>query len=137
MATSRPLPVLSPDRIRQVPPSFAWIDHRLRSDGFLQRMTPDEVCLYFFLALASDRQGLSCWRLDRIERELLCMDIPSLREARDGLLRLKLLAYQPWAPRAHDGSYQLLALPPAPPPVPRSGPKPIAELLSDLRGLGR
>jgi len=137
MPTSRLLPVLCPGRVRQIPASFAWIDHRLRSGGFLQRMSSDEAGLYLFLALAADRQGLSCWRLDRIERELLCVDIPSLREARAGLIRMNLLAYQPWSPRAHDGSYQLLALPPAPPPVPRSGPKPIAELLSDLCALGR
>src|ERR1051325_8629556 len=120
MATFRSLPLLCSERVRRIPTSFAWIDHRLRSDGFLQRMTPDEVSLYFFLALASDRQGLSCWRLDRIERELLCMDVPSLREARAGLIRMNLLAYRPWFPKAHDGSYQLLSILPAV-AVPRGG----------------
>jgi hypothetical protein len=53
-----------------VPRSFAWIDHRLRSGGFLEKLTPEETALYLFLALAADREGLSCWRLDRIEREV-------------------------------------------------------------------
>ena len=66
MPTSRPLPVLRPDRLRRIPRSFAWLDHRLRS-GLLAALTPEEIALYLFLALASDSQGLSCWRLDRIE----------------------------------------------------------------------
>ncbi len=113
MPTSRPLPVLCPERLRHLPASFAWIDHRLRSHGFLQRMSSDEVGLYLFLALAADREGLSCWRLDRIERELMCVDVPSLREAREGLVRMKLLAYRPWFPKARDGSYQVLSVPSA------------------------
>jgi len=133
MPTVRPLPVLSPDRVRQISASFAWIDHRLRSGGFLQRMSSDEAGLYLFLALAADRQGLSCWRLDRIERELLCVDIPSLREARAGLIRMNLLAYRPWFPKALDGSYQLLSITPVA-TTPRGGPAiPLGQLLDRLR----
>lgn len=133
MPTSRPLPVLRPDRIRKVPASFAWIDHQLRSSGFLQRMSSDEVSLYLFLALAADKQGLSCWRLDRIERELLCVDVPALREAREGLVRLDLLAYRPWFKGARDGSYQLLSVvPPAPRPPSTADPVRLGDLLSKL-----
>lgn len=137
MPTSRPLPLICPDRVRQVPSSFAWIDHRLRSAGFLQRMTCDEVGLYLFLALAADQKGLSCWRLDRIERELMCVDVPSLRQAREGLVRMKLLGYRPWFSKSRDGSYQVLAIP-AEVPKPRGvDPTPIGDLLSGLGGTCR
>jgi hypothetical protein len=115
-----------------MPPSFAWIDHRLRSSGFVRQMTPDELGLYVFLVLAADRQGLSCWRLDRIERELLCLDVASLREAREGLRRLKLVAYRPWSPQALDGSYQVLPVPTHVPQPRDAGPTAIGALLSDL-----
>ena len=40
MPLKKPLPLLVPPRIRRVPHSFAWIDHRLRSEGFLERLPP-------------------------------------------------------------------------------------------------
>lgn len=110
MPTSRPLPVLCPERVRQVPRSFAWIDTRLRSQGFLELMRPAEIGLYLFLALAADKQGLSCWRLDRVERAMPCFDMVALRLAREELIRWNLLAYQPWHRNADDGSYQLLSV---------------------------
>jgi hypothetical protein len=127
------LPVLCPERIRKIPKSFAWIDHRLRSGGFLQRMTPDDAALYLFLSLAADARGCSCWRLDRIEREVLCADTSSLREALEGLVRLDLLAWRPWFKGARDGSYQVLSLPPpAPQPPPGSDAVRLGDLLSTL-----
>ncbi len=90
MPTSRPLPVLLPERLRRVPRSFAWIDHRLRSGGFLEKLTPEEIALYLFLALAADRHGLSCWRLDRVARELP-FDVAALKRARDGLVAKDLV----------------------------------------------
>ena len=138
MPTTRPLPVLFPERVRQVPRSFAWIDTRLRSEGFLELMRPAEIGMYLFLVLAGDKQGLSCWRLDRIERALPCFNLASLRQARQELVRLNLLAYQPWFRSAVDGSYQLLAIPtPAPKSQRGSAPVPIGDLLSGLGGTGR
>jgi hypothetical protein len=125
MPTKRPLPIFSPKQIRVVPRSFAWIDTRLRSSQILQCMNAEEIGLYFFLALAADKHGLSCWRLDRVEREIPCFDVLTLRKARDGLIRQKLLAYQSWFAGAVDGSYQLLAIPAVEPPV-RSAPGPMA-----------
>jgi hypothetical protein len=124
--------------VRRVPRSFAWIDTRLRSDGFLELMRPAEIGLYLFLALAADERGLSCWRMDRIERALPCFDLVSLRQARQELLHWNLLAYQPWHSSAVDGSYQLLAVP-APPPKPpqSSGPVSVGDLLSGFGGVGR
>jgi hypothetical protein len=131
MPTHRPLPVLRPDRVRQIPRSFAWLDHRLRSDSILAALTPEEIGLYCFLSLAADAQGLSCWRLDRIERALP-IDTARLRRARDGLIRADLLAFRSWNPSSPDGSYQLLSVPPAAPQVPRGRGASIGEILAGL-----
>jgi hypothetical protein len=139
MPTTRPLPVLRPERLRRIPPSFAWLDHRLRAGGVLAQLTTDEIALYCFLALAADAQGLSCWRLERIERELP-LDVAALHRARDGLLRADLIAFRPWHAHCLDGSYQVLALPaPAPAPAPQRGTGPVSlgAVLSGFGGMGR
>ena len=110
MPTKKPLPVLAPDRLRRPPRSFAWIDHRLRSSGVLPMLEPPEIGLYLFLVLAADKDGLSCWRLDRIERETPCFDRSALWKARDRLLELDLVAFKPWRASDPDGVYQVLSL---------------------------
>ena len=110
MPTQKPLPVLLPNRLRQMPPSFAWVDHRLRSSGLLPMLEPAELGLYLFLSLAADNQGLSCWRLDRIEAEMPCFDRNSLWKARDRLLALDLIAFKQWRSSAPDGVYQVLSI---------------------------
>ena len=110
MPLKKPLPLLAPQRIRKVPNSFAWIDHRLRSEGFLERLRPEDIGLYLFLALAADRNGLSCWRLDRIGRAMPCFDRHSLGDARRRLAELDLLTYRPWRRDEPDGCYQLLSV---------------------------
>ena len=131
MPTSRPLPLLRPDRLRSVPRSFAWLDHGLRSGGHLARMAPEEIALYLFHVLAADAQGSSCWRLERVQREVP-FQLPTLHRARDGLLKLDLLAYQPWHAQASDGAYQLLSLPSLPSPAPKSGGSSIGDILARL-----
>jgi hypothetical protein len=120
MPTKRPLPVLLPERLRRVPRSFAWIDHRLRSGGCLASMTAEEIALYLFLALAADSKGLSCWRLDRMERELP-FEVAALKRARERLIAKGLVAFRPWGPRSVDGSYQVLSLPEVKAAVLRTG----------------
>jgi hypothetical protein len=110
MPLKKPLPLLTPQRIRKTPNSFAWIDHRLRSEGFLERLRPEDIGLYLFLALAADRNGLSCWRLDRIQRAVPCFDCHALWDARRRLTELDLLAYRPWRRDEPDGCYQLLSV---------------------------
>ena len=110
MPLKKPLPLLVPQRIRKVPNSFAWIDHRLRSEGFLERLRPEDIGLYLFLAIAADRNGLSCWRLDRIQRAVPWFDHDALRDARRRLADLDLLAYRPWRRDEPDGCYQLLSV---------------------------
>jgi hypothetical protein len=115
MPLMKKLPVLEPTRRRQTPDSFAWIDHRLRANGWLERLQPADLGLYLFLLLAADRDGLSCWRLDRIERAVPCFDRHELWDARERLLQYDLIAYRPWSPHSVDGCYQVLSLPPANP----------------------
>ena len=110
MPLKKPLPLLVPQRVRNVPRSFAWIDHRLRSEDFLPRLRPEDLGLYLFLVLAADQRGLSCWRLDRIEKALSSFDRHALWEARSRLVDLDLIAYRPWRPSDPDGCYQVLSV---------------------------
>jgi len=107
----RPLAPPLPTRIRRPPASFAWIDHRLRAPGRLDRLEPEDIALYLFLVLAADRHGLSCWRLDRIERAMPCFTRNQLWDARNRLHALQLIHFRPWRVRDPDGVYQLLPLP--------------------------
>jgi hypothetical protein len=109
MPMSRPLAVLKPHRIRVLPPSYAWIDRRLRQHGLLTSLSTDELSLYVFLVLAADRDGLSCWRIDRMERELPA-DVGSLKTARSGLVKKDLIAFFPWSSRSINGTYQVLSI---------------------------
>jgi len=110
MPLKRPLPLLAPQRIRTIPRSFAWIDHRLRSENILARLRPEDLGLYLFLVMAADQQGLSCWRLDRIEKTLPCFDRHTLWGSRTRLAKLDLIAYRPWRTGEPDGSYQVLSV---------------------------
>lgn len=110
MPTKKKLPVLIPERLRKPPASFAWLDHRLRSSGLLPMLEPPEIGLYVFLVLAADKDGLSCWRLDRIEREMPRFDRSTLWKARDRLLALDLVAFKPWRDSDPDGVYQVLSI---------------------------
>lgn len=130
MPTKKPLPVLAPTRLRRPPASFAWLDHRLRSSGLLAMLEPPEIGLYFFLVLAADKDGLSCWRLDRIEREMPCFDRSALWKARDRLVELDLVAFKPWRASDPDGIHQVLS-------IQRSGAAQSPEIHLALAALGR
>jgi len=98
--------ILNPDRIRRIEGGFGFIPHRFLTDEFLASLGRDEILLYFFLILASDRYGLSFYSYDAI-CSLLRLSMDEYIEARDGLLKKDLIAF--------DGSlYQVLSLPPKP-----------------------
>ena len=106
---TRALPVLDPLRVRTPSRSFAWVDHRLRTQ--LEELESADMALYLFLVLAADAQGLSCWRLDRIEKMLgHAIARAELFQARQRLIDHGLIAYRPWSEHSPDGSYQVLAL---------------------------
>jgi hypothetical protein len=111
MPLKKPLVPVIPNVIRTIPGSFAWIDHRLRTDQWLEDFEPEEFALYLFLALVADQQGLSCWRLDVIEQAMPTFHRHQLRNARDKLVKKRLLAFRPWNASDPDGTYQLLPIP--------------------------
>ena len=111
MSLKKPLPLVAPDLVRKIPNSFAWLDHQLRSRQFLADFEPEEFALYLFLALAADPQGLSCWRLDVMEKSMPAFRLPQLRHARENLVQKQLLAFRPWSLHDPDGIYQLLPVP--------------------------
>ena len=104
--------VLCPQRLRQVPPQFSWIDHRLVRDRHIAGRSANALALYLFLVTVADGQGLSYYS-DAAMGRLLPLDAAGLAGARQELVRARLIAYQ-------KPLYQVLSLDP-PACVPRSG----------------
>ena len=95
--------VLNPDRIRRIDGGFSFIPHRFLLKGFLASLNQQELLLYLFLVLASDRNGLSYYSYDRI-CTLLQLSLDDYIAARDSLIEKDLIAF--------DGSlFQVLSLP--------------------------
>ena len=107
--------ILRPERLRQVPAQFSWIDQRLVREDFLRHGEPAAWALYLVLVTVADAQGLSYYSEATLSR-LLKLDLLQLAQARQQLVSADLLAYQ-------KPLYQVLALPPAPaaPSSPRAG----------------
>ena len=101
--------LLCPDRVRKIEGSFSWLDHRFVTGGFLRDLSTLEILLYLFLVAVSDRNGLSFYHDDRIAT-LLKIDLPALGQAKEGLIRRSLIAYD-------SPLYQVLSLPPKPIPL--------------------
>lgn len=85
--------VILPNRLRKVPKSFSWIDHRLISDGYIERLCHGSAALYLFLVCAGDENGLSYYG-DKSIMEKLSMDGRTLEKARSELIRAGLVAWQ-------------------------------------------
>lgn len=95
--------ILAPDRVRQIAGSFGFIPHRFLTDGFLAALSQHELLLYLFLILAADRHGLSFYGCNSICSQL-GLDVDQYQEARDGLSKKDMLAF--------DGTiFQVLSLP--------------------------
>jgi hypothetical protein len=106
--------ILCPDRVRKIAGTFGFIEHRFLREGFFHSLTHQELLLYLFLVLASDRSGLSFYSYDKIST-LLRISVDEFILARDGLIEKDLLAF--------DGrTFQVLSLPPqGPKPTPLQG----------------
>lgn len=104
--------LLRPDRLREVPPSFNWVDHRLVGDGYIERCDCTALALYLFLVAVSDVQGLSFYSEASLCRRLK-IDPLQLANARAQLERAGLVAYR-------KPLYQVLSLEPGalPPEAP-------------------
>jgi len=95
--------LLRPDRLRRIPPSFSWVDHRLVRHHYLPRADHSAWALYLFLLTVADAQGLSYYS-ERAIGQHLRMHSVTLSAARQQLVQADLIAYQ-------KPLYQVLALP--------------------------
>ena len=103
-----------PSRVRKIENSFAWIDHRLLRSGYLQVMTQQDQSLYLFLVLAADRHGVSFYRNEKIA-DVLGLDAPEFDVARDRLIDMQLIAFEPYSALSPNGFYQVLPVDGEPP----------------------
>ena len=85
--------VLCPERLRQIPAQFSWVDHRLVRDRYIERCDPPALALYLFLVTVGDEQGLSYYSDATLVRRL-SMTAARLSQARSDLVRIGLIAYQ-------------------------------------------
>jgi len=98
-----------PQKIRKIENSFAWIDHRLVRNGYLQVMTHDDMVLYLFLVLASDRNGVSFYRKEKI-CDAVSLDFSQFEIAKDRLINMKLIAFESYSALSPNGYYQVLPI---------------------------
>jgi hypothetical protein len=119
---SIPKRLLQPDRQRQVPAHFSWVDHRLVREHYIEQADVCAWALYLFLVTVADAQGLSYYGDASIARRLH-LDPERLARARRELISLDLIAYDP-------PLYQVLAVPGS---VPETVP--VATRLARLRAL--
>ena len=94
--------VLCPERVRQIPIHFSWLDHRLVRERHIERCDPPAAALYLFLVTVADAQGLSYYS-DAALGRCLSLTPARLSQARSDLMRIGLIAYQ-------HPLYQVLAL---------------------------
>ena len=110
--------VLRPERLRQVPEQFSWVDQALVQRHYIDRCDARAAALYLFLITVSDAQGLSYYGEATLTARLH-LSSEELVAARAQLIKIELIAYQ--APL-----YQVLALsgttPRTPPQAPASAP---------------
>ncbi len=128
--------LLRPERLRQVPEQFSWVDQALVQRHVIDRCEARAAALYLFLITVADAQGLSYYGEPTLARRLH-LSHEELVAARQQLIDIDLIAYQ--APL-----YQVLAFPgtaprttastPAPVPEPRSsnGPARLAQILDQM-----
>lgn len=93
--------LINPDRLRQIPANFSWLDHRLVRHGHLKNLSPESIAFYLFLVSVGDSQGLSYYSNNGISKLLTLKSVNCCREE---LIQSDLLAYS-------DGLYQVLELP--------------------------
>ncbi|MCM0608124.1 MAG: hypothetical protein KA711_14955 [Ideonella sp. WA131b] len=95
--------LLRPERLRQVPEQFSWVDQALVQQHFIDRCEARSAALYLFLVTVSDAQGLSYYGSATLARRLHLSD-EQFAAARQQLIELDLIAYR-------SPLYQVLALP--------------------------
>jgi len=94
--------LICPQRIRKIPKTFSWLDHRLVRDHLIDRLSHPAAAFYLFLVTVADARGLSYYS-DPAVSQRLSMDANTRTQARQELVRIGLIAYQ-------KPLYQVLAL---------------------------
>ena len=84
--------LIRPERLRQIPSGFSWVDHRLVRDRHIERLSHQASALYLFLVTVADCQGLSYYSDGKVA-ELLALNPDEVREARRQLLAAGMIAY--------------------------------------------
>jgi len=112
--------ILCPERLRRVPRTFSWIDHRLVRDGHISRCSHEALVLYLFLVTVGDAEGLSYYS-DTTAGRLLKMDACALASARRELRSAGLIAYRPPLYQVLSLDDPIAGLPALSGPVPRRG----------------
>jgi hypothetical protein len=128
--------LLRPQRLRQVPEQFSWIDQALVQRHLIDRLDAHAAALYLFLATVADAQGLSYYGSSSLMQRLH-LNAEQLGAARQQLIDLELVAFE--APL-----YQVLAIAgttaaprpasssPPPAAADAGGPVSLAQLLGQL-----
>jgi hypothetical protein len=94
---------LNPQRLRQVPEHFSWLDHRLVREHYIEKADVCAWALYLFLVTVADAHGLSYYAEASLSRRL-GLGPHHLAKARSDLIGLDLIAYDP-------PLYQVLSVP--------------------------
>jgi len=98
-----------PQNIRKIKSSFAWIDHRLIRNGFFEIMTHQDIALYLFLVLVTDKNGVSFYRKEKI-CNAVSLDYNQFEIARDRLVDMKLIVFEGYSVLSPNGYYQILPI---------------------------
>ena len=99
----KPKPIIV-DRIRNIRDcTFGWVDHNFLHNGFLNRLSQQELLLYYFLITVADRNGVSFYDYERI-CQFLKLEVDSYLNARNRLCERSLIAFE-------DAVFQVLSLP--------------------------
>ena len=143
--------VLRPERLRQVPEQFSWVDQALVQRHLIDQLDAQAAALYLFLVTVADAQGLSYYGGATLAQRLR-LKPEELVAAGAQLTALELIAYEAplyqvlalsgtpaWAsapntaPCARAPSVQSPATPAAPAPTrDTTGPVSLGDLLSEL-----
>ncbi len=121
-------PVLK-NRIRKIPKSFSWIDHQLVRQRYIESCSHEQLALYLFLVCVADARGLSYYA-DKSIIKLLNMDMKTLSQARSGLIKSNLIAWQ-------EPIYQVLSLEPRIAPRGSGQLMSLADVFASVTGGGR
>ena len=84
---------IRPQRLRQVPRQFSWVDQRLVRERYIDRCSHPAAALYLFLITVGDARGMSYYG-DQAIMQRLSMDIATLQKARDNLVNTGLIAWE-------------------------------------------